>query len=136
MLHTLSTYLATHHQAIFELLGGAAGISVLLESLLLKLKNKWHIDNQKLSYTFLHVFAVLTTFATLLLTDATIKNSTGIYATLVIAAQTWHRFVVSPAYTKWITPFLEYQAGEKAQTNTVIQPSVDSTVEPEQFLGQ
>lgn len=136
MVHTLLTYLAAHHQALLQLLGGAAGISVLLESLLLKLKNKWHVDSKKLAFTLLNLFTAITAVLTPFVTSAPMKNAPAVYASLALIAQAWHRFVISPAYTKWVTPFLEYQAGRKAQTNTVIQSSVDSTVEPEQFLGQ
>lgn len=138
MFQTFLTYLAAHHQAVLELLGGAAGISVLLESLLLKLKNKWHIDSKKLAFTLLNLFTGLTAILTPFVTSIPMKNAPAVYASLALIAQAWHRFVISPAYTKWVTPFLEYQAGRKGQTSTQTQPSLDPTgsVEPEQFLGQ
>lgn len=138
MLHTTLTYLVAHHQALLQLLGGAAGISVLLESLLLKLKNKWHVDSKKLAFTLLNLFTGITAILTPFVTAMPMKNAPAVYASLALIAQTWHRFVVSPAYTKWVTPFLEYQAGKQVQTSTVAHPSLDpaGSVEPDQFLGQ
>jgi|SRR6185312_3613636 len=139
MWHTLLNYFYLHKTAILQLTGGAAGLSVLLETLLLKLKNKWHVDSKKLAYTLLHVFAGLTALLAPFLSSVPDKNAPAIYASLAILAQTWHRFVVSPAFVKWIQPFLQYQAEVKDQTNIGGQKqSLDpaGSVEPDQFLGQ
>lgn len=144
MWHTSLNYLYLHRTAVLQLVGGAAGLSVLLETLLLKLKNKWHVDSKKLAYTLLHVFAGLTALLAPFLSSIPDKNAPAIYASLAILAQTWHRFVVSPAFTKWIVPFLTYQeneAAKKTKDQTSIggqKQSLDpaGSVEPDQFLGQ
>jgi hypothetical protein len=144
MWHTIINYLYLHRTAVMQLAGGAAGISVLLEALLLKLKNRWHVDSKKLAYTLLHAFSGLTAVLAPFLSSIPDKDAPAIYASLAILAQTWHRFVVSPAYTKWIIPFLNYQENEvvknvKGQTSSDAQKaSLDpaGSVEPDQFLGQ
>lgn len=137
MFHTLLTYLSIHKADILSLAGGAAGLSVLLESLLLKLKrSKWHIDSKKLSFALLHVLTVSTTVAIYLLTNLPKADAGTIYASLTIAAEMWHRFAVSPVFNKAVVPFLEYLSNTKVQTDTVVQPSLDpsGSVSPEQFL--
>lgn len=146
MYQTILHYV-THHQAdILSLLGGAAGLSVLLESLLLKLKRShWHVDSKKLAFTLLHVFAIASSVATYLIGNLPKMDSATIYGSLVIAAEFWHRFAVNPLFTKIIVPSLDYLSNQeelavaKALAGTQLKkPSLDpsSSVSSDQFLGQ
>ncbi len=137
MWQSTVTYLSMHHEAILQLVGGAAGLSILLEGLLLKLKNKWHIDSKKIAFTMLNLFTGVTAILTPFVTSLPMENAPAVYATLALVAQAWHRFVISPAYCKWVLPFLEYQAQVKKDIS-VPQPSLDpaGSVAPESFLGQ
>lgn len=137
MFHTILTYISIHRIDLLSLAGGAAGLSVLLESLLLKLKrSKWHIDSKTLSFTLLHVLTVATTVATYLMTNLPKADAGTVYASLTIAAEMWHRFAVSPGFNKIVIPFLEYLSTLKVKTDSVVQPSLDpaGSVVPEQFL--
>lgn len=145
MYQTILHYV-THHQAdILSLFGGAAGLSVLLESLLLKLKRShWHIDSKKLAFTLLHVFAVASSVATYLIGNLPKMDTTTIYGSLVIAAEFWHRFAVSPLFSKTIVPFLDYLSNQQesdplplktAPVQVKSQPLDPSgSVSPDQFL--
>ncbi len=139
MWHTLLNYLYLHKADVLGLAGGAAGLSVLLESLLLKLKrSRWHVDSKKLSFVLLHLFTAATTAATFLLSNLPKADAATVYGSLTIAAEFWHRFADSPAFGKVVVPFLEYVSATKVQTDIVVQPSIDpsGSVAPEQFLGQ
>lgn len=139
MFHTLLNYLYLHKADVLGLAGGAAGLSVLLESLLLKLKRgKWHVDSKKISFVLLHLFTAATTAATFLLTNLPTADAATVYGSLTIAAEFWHRFAVSPTFNKVVVPFLEWVGTTKVQTSNGVLPSLDpsGSVEPEQFLGQ
>lgn len=140
MLHTLLTYLYLHKADVLALAGGAAGLSVMLESLLLKLKrSRWHIDSKQLSFTLLHLFTAATTIATYFLANLPTADAATIYGSLVIAAEAWHRFAVSPLFNKIVVPFLEWASSAKVQTDIPVQKqSLDpaGSVAPEEFLGQ
>lgn len=140
MWHTLLNYLYLHKADILALAGGAAGLSVILEGLLLKLKrSRWHVDSKKISFVLLHLFTAATTTATFLLANLPSADAATIYGSLVIAAEVWHRFAVSPTFNKVVVPFLEYLSNTKAQTSTLVQkPSLDpaGSVTSEEFLGQ
>ena len=115
------TYLQDHWPAILALLGGGAGISVILEYAL----NKLHVDSKKLAYTLVHVLSALSAVAVWYLDN---KRLLPAYAGLAIAAQTVHRFVVSPVYNNQILPFLQYKAGQK--TEAVPVTTQDSASQP------
>lgn len=140
MWHTLLNYLYLHRADVLSLAGGAAGLSVMLEALLLKLKrSKWHVDSKKISFVLLHLFTAATTAATFLLANLPAADAATIYGSLVIAAEAWHRFAVSPAFNKVVVPFLEWVSTTKVQIDTPaplqsLDPS--GSVAPEQFLGQ
>lgn len=140
MWHTLLNYLYIHKADVFGLAGGAAGLSVLLESLLLKLKrSRWHVDSKKLSFTLLHVFSILTTLAAWKVAHLPAGDTGTIYAALTMLAEGWHRFAVSPAFTKVVIPFLEYVSSTKVQTGIEVHPqSLDpaGSVSADQFLGE
>lgn len=141
--HLFLTWIAQHHEDLFKLLGGAAGLSVVLESVLLKLKNsKWHIDSKKLSFTLLHVLTIATSIATYLIGNLPKADAGTIYAGLTIAAEVWHRFAVSPLFSKYIVPFLQYLSAAKpvtAPASTPVQKQgldPSGSVSPDAFLGE
>lgn len=109
--HTTINYVIAHWPAISALVGGGAGLSVALEYVLHKLR----IDSKKLAYSLLHLFAIAAAASAFYLDNV---NAVGTYAGLVIAAQTIHRFVVSPYYTKYVQPYLTYLSETKPQVTT------------------
>lgn len=141
--HLFLTYIGQHHEDLLKLLGGAAGLSVVLEAVLLKLKNsRWHVDSKKLSFTLLHVLTIATSVATYLIGNLPKADAGTVYATLTIAAEAWHRFAVSPLFGKYIVPFLQYLSSTKPATapaSTAVQrQSLDpsGSVSPDAFLGE
>lgn len=119
---TIINYLQIHWQLILGLFGGAGGLSLVLETVL----HKFKVDSKKVAYTLLHVFTGLTTVAAYFLANLKQYDVLPFYGSIVIFAETWHRFVISPAYTKWFVPFLNYLQTSKPVTNTpaVEQPQV------------
>lgn len=100
-VHTIVTYVVAHWPAISALVGGGAGLSVALQYILVKL----HIDSKKLAYSLIHLLSLGTAVSAFYLDNV---NAVGAYAGLVIAAQTVHRFVVSPYYNRYILPYLTF----------------------------
>lgn len=126
---TVTNYLQAHWPTILALLGGGAGVSVLLETLLAKL----HINSKKVAYTLLHFFAIATTAATYFLANLKGYDTLPVYATLVIFAQTWHRFAVSPAYNKYIVPYLQYLENKQPAATSTVAPTPELPEEPNEF---
>jgi hypothetical protein len=56
-------------------------------------------------------------------------NAVGTYAGLVIAAQTIHRFIVSPYYNKYVLPYLTFLSENSAQPIAQYEPPVAAPVE-------
>lgn len=150
MFHLIVTYLSMHREDVLKLAGGAAGLSVILESFLLKLKRGfklpfgkkvYKIDSKTLSFSLLHILTILTALGTYVLGNLPKMDAGAIYASLTIAAEVWHRFVVSPFYSRYLVPFLEYLENSKVQTS-IPPPRVTSSLDPsgsvppEAFLGQ
>lgn len=124
--HTIVNYLSIHWPAILSLVGGGAGVSVALECILRKLK----INSKQLAFTLLHLFTALTTIATLYLANIKGKDGLPIYGALVIFAEIWNRFAVSPFYNKIVVPYLEYQNTKQAKL-PVSTPVIETPVETE-----
>lgn len=120
--HTTINYVIAHWPAISALVGGGAGLSVALEYVLHKL----HIDSKKLAYSLLHLFAIAAAASAFYLDNV---NAVGTYAGLVIAAQTIHRFVVSPYYNKYVLPYLTFLSENSAQSTTPYEAPVSAPVE-------
>jgi|ERR1700761_2747791 len=118
VLTTIVNYIQGHWPTILSLIGGAGGVSLVLETFL----NKLHINSKKLAYTLLHIVSVITTVVTFLLANLPAFDALPMYASIVIFAQTWHRFVISPAYNKFIVPYLQY-----LETNKPLPKSVPDT---------
>lgn len=119
-------YLSTHGAAIGALFGGGAGLSVGLEFVLHKL----HINSKKVAYTLLHVFSVIIALSSYYIDSSSVLPT---YAGLALAAQTVHRFAVSPWYTKYIEPYLTYLSESNAasvpqSTAPVAAPATGSPV--------
>lgn len=121
-IHTTINYVIAHWPAISALVGGGAGLSVALEYVLHKL----HIDSKKLAYSLLHLFAILAAASAFYLDNV---NAVGTYAGLVIAAQTIHRFIVSPYYTKYVQPYLTFLSESKPQSTTPYEAPAPAPVE-------
>jgi hypothetical protein len=136
MLHLLTVVLhwvSLHHTQLLALVGGAGALSVFLESVLLKLKNKWHIDSKKLAFSLLHVLTLVTTVTTYYLSNIGNKDVLPVYGSLVIFAEFWHRFAVSPAYNRWVVPFLTWLSTQSktyvAETTVSVAPAPSTTFE-------
>jgi hypothetical protein len=122
-VHTVITYVIAHWPAISALVGGGAGLSVALQYVLVKL----HIDSKKLAYTLIHLLSIGAGAAAFYLDNV---NAVGAYAGLVIAAQTVHRFVVSPYYNRYILPYLTFLSENAAVPTTQYeQPAQSAALE-------
>lgn len=114
---TLINYVTLHWPAISALVGGGAGLSVLLQYVLHKLR----IDSKKLAYSLIHLLSLGAAAAAFYLDNV---NAVGAYAGLVIAAQTVHRFFVGPYYNRYILPYLTFLSEQAPQVTTQYEPPV------------
>jgi spore maturation protein SpmB len=122
--HTIVSYVIAHWPAISALVGGGAGLSVILQYVIHKL----HIDSKKLAYTLIHLLSIGAAASAFYLDNV---NAVGAYAGLVIAAQTVHRFIVSPYYSKYILPYLTFLSESAPQPTTLYEaPAAPATAEP------
>jgi spore maturation protein SpmB len=122
--HTILSYVIAHWPAISALVGGGAGLSVVLQYVIHKL----HIDSKKLAYTLIHLLSIGAAASAFYLDNV---NAIGAYAGLVIAAQTVHRFIVSPYYSKYILPYLTFLSETAPQPTTQYEaPSAPVAAEP------
>ncbi|CAB4132482.1 hypothetical protein UFOVP253_25 [uncultured Caudovirales phage] len=116
IVHTIINYLTAHWGAILALTGGSAGLSALTELII----QKAHVDSKKVAYTLVHFLS----FASGIVAYVAMQdNAVGVYATLVIGAQTIHRFLLSPAYVRYIEPYLQYKANQKPASEPVPAPA-------------
>jgi spore maturation protein SpmB len=122
--HTVITYVIAHWPAISALAGGGAGLSVILQYVIHKL----HIDSKKLAYTLIHLLSIGAAASAFYLDNV---NAVGAYAGLVIAAQTVHRFIVSPYYSKYILPYLTFLSESAPQPTTQYEAPVLPVQTPE-----
>lgn len=113
--HQVVNYVIAHWPAISALVGGGAGLSVMLQAAL----HKFHVDSKKLAYSLIHLLAIAAAASAFYLDNV---NAIGTYAGLVIAAQTVHRFVVSPYYNKYVIPYLNFLSESAAQPTTQYEP--------------
>lgn len=126
MLHfvtILINYLQAHWPAISALVGGGAGLSVFLQYVLHRL----HIDSKKLAYTLIHLLAIGAAASAYYLDNASVLPA---YAGLAIAAQTVHRFIVSPYYNKYVLPYLTFLSESAAQPVTPYAAPAPVTAAP------
>jgi hypothetical protein len=129
---------AHREQLIGLILGGSAALSVVLETVLHKFRTGIKLPfiskvvkfdptkpefQKKVGFTLLHLFASLTAVGAFYLDHIPSKAAVGVWATLAICAQFWHRFVVSGAYIKYVEPYLNFLAQQKAPTTN---PAVNS----------
>lgn len=120
--HTTINYVIAHWPAISALVGGGAGLSVLLQYVLHKL----HIDSKKLAYTLIHLLSIGAAVSAFYLDNV---NAVGAYAGLVIAAQTVHRFIVSPYYNKYVLPYLTFLSENTALPTSQYEAPAPAPVE-------
>jgi hypothetical protein len=119
MLHIVQifiNYLIAHWPAIASLVGGGAGLSVALQFVLHKLR----IDSKKVAYTLIHLFSIGAALAAYYLSNTNVLPA---YAGLVIAAQTVHRFAVSPYYNKYILPYLNFLSEQSTSQPQPLSPA-------------
>lgn len=121
--HLVINYVIDHWPAISALVGGGAGLSVFLEYVLHKL----HVDSKQLAYSLLHLLSILAAVSAYYLDNTNVLPT---YAGLVIAAQTIHRFVVSPYYNAKVLPYLTYLSQSQAQPTTQYQPPLAAPAQP------
>jgi hypothetical protein len=115
MMHDITTiinWLHYHKTAVASIVGGSAGLSVVLEVVFHKL----HINSKKLAVTILHVTALITAGLTTWIAGLKGFAPAGLFSALVIVSQLWHRFAVSPLYNSYIIPFLKYLSTQKKST--------------------
>lgn len=115
--HTLINYVMLHWPAISALIGGGTGLSIGLQFVIHKL----HIDSKKLAYVLIHLFSIGAAVSAFYLDHI---NALPAYAGLVIAAQTVHRFIVSPYYNKYVLPYLTFLSETAPQPTTAYEAPV------------
>lgn len=123
MLHQIISYVIIHWPAILSLAGGGAGLSVFLQFVIHKL----HIDSKKLAYTLIHLLSIAAALSAYYVDNANVLPA---YAGLAIAAQTIHRFAVSPYYNKYVLPYLTFLS-ENEVTSQVALP----TAQPQESVA-
>lgn len=122
---TVLNYVVAHWAEISALVGGGATLSVLLQFVL----HKFQIDSKKLAYSLIHTLSILGALSGYYLDNLHVMP---VYAGLVIAAQTVHRFVVSPIYATKILPYLNFLSENTvpAPTAQLQQPQPQYQPEP------
>lgn len=134
MHHDLATiyhYVQAHWPTLLALVGGAGGLSTLLEIVLRKLK----VNSKKVAFSLLHVSVIATTAVGYFLTNLKGYDTLPFYGSLVILAETWNRFVVSPVYAKFIVPYLQYlETTKPATVSSTESLSTPPAPAPETFL--
>jgi hypothetical protein len=108
-------WVTVHWPALTALVGGGAGLSVLLQYVIHKL----HIDSKKVAYTLIHLLSVASALSAYYVAN---DNVIPAYAGLVIIAQTAHRFFVSPIYSKKVLPYLTFLSENAAVPATQPEP--------------
>ena len=116
MLHTVVLWVIAHRVAILALVGGSAGLSVVGQAILHKLKVKWNIDSKAFSYTLVELLVAAASVSAYLYNNNDMLHTWPLLATIVAVI---HRYAVSPYYTGKILPYLEYEAGMKAQVESL-----------------
>lgn len=115
-INLLLDWVSSHKEILLSVVGGSAGLSALLEVI----THKFKIDSKKLAYTLIHLFSGITALVTYYLSATSGQKAVGIYAALALVAQTWHRFVISPVYTKYIAPFFNYLQVAKSPVSSAV----------------
>lgn len=116
-------YVIVHQKAILALIGGSAGLWVVVQTFLVKL----HINGPKLSFAISHLFALLTAVSTYALSSAS-PNIAITYSWVWVLLQTWHHFVLNPNYNKYVLPFLTWLNGVKIPAANSVDTPTDTFV--------
>lgn len=119
---TFIDWVATNWAVLVALFGSGATLSVFLQYVL----HKFHVDSKKLAYTLLHLLAALTALSAYYLENT---KALPVYAGLVIAAQTVHRFAVSPYYNKYVIPYLTFLSESSPQPATPYEAPITAQYE-------
>lgn len=122
-----------HPGSVLSVIWGSLGLSVGLETLL----TKYSVQSKKLAFTLLHVISAVSGLATWYVSGS-VSHAGGVYASLVIVAGFWHRFVVSDVNQKYVTPFLKWLSTQNVAATpaaavtepTVAQPEPPAPVPP------
>jgi hypothetical protein len=102
-------WFSAHPQAVLAGVAGGGGLAVGLETFL----NTAKVKSKAIAYSLIHILGIITAIASYFLANLPTTDVPAIYGSLVILAQTWHRFVVSPAYNKFLIPYLQYLSSQK-----------------------
>lgn len=110
-------YWNAHHNELYALIGGGAGLSVFLQWVLHKAQ-PWlkatKVDPKKIAYALIQLLSLAGAGADYILNLSGSNVSVlPVYAGLAIAAQTVHRFMVDPTYKKYVLPFLQWLTTQK-----------------------
>jgi hypothetical protein len=108
ILQITVSYWSVHHDALLGLVGGSAGLWVIVQSFL----HKFKINGPVVSFIISHVFALVTAVAAYVL-DNVHPNVGVTYGWIWFAAQFWHRLILNPAYDKYVIPFLDWLSKQK-----------------------
>lgn len=108
----LFDYFRQHQVAILALLGGSAGLSLGLQTILHKLEKRFGIDEAAFAFTLLNILTAFTAVGDWYLSSSH-PDVAPTYTWLTILAQTWHRFAINPFYRAKFIPWLQRRAEEK-----------------------
>lgn len=123
LISVLVNWLSINWKDVVALATGGAALSVGLETFL----NSAKVKSKKIAYSLIHLLGIITAIASYFLASLPTTDVPAVYGSLVILAQTWHRFIVSPAYNKFLVPYLNYVASQKP----AVQPTPATTSLPE-----
>ena len=125
-------YVVVHKDVIISLLGGAAGVSIFAQGILHKLNDKLNAISPTKRKIYSYVLAqALTAIAALAAYVIGNVDLTQVYPWLAALVTAVHQLAVNPLYTKKVLPFLEFQAGLKADAT----PSESVPVNTPQAAG-
>lgn len=122
LITVAGSYIANHRNEILALFGGTAGLWVVVQTVLVKLK----INGPRLSFLLSHLAAMLTALANYGLSSG--KPNIGItYALVWIVLEGWHHLILNPNYNKYFVPFLNWLNQVKAPADSKPDATETST---------
>lgn len=123
-LPTLINWVTTHPNTDLNIILGSGALSLILEKLL----TQYHVNSKKLAFTSLHVIGIVTAGLATLLAHLQGLAPAGLYASIVVFAGIWHRFMISGIYDKEIEPVLNDLASQPAPAAEPAVPAPGTTV--------
>lgn len=132
MLHILQligSWIIANYQLLLVLAGGAAGLSTIAQYILHKVKTRWNVQSKIFSYVVVQILTVGASLGAYLVYGT---NFTEVYPWLGTVVAALHRFMISPIYTHYVMPYLEYlgQSDATAPVQTQLQPQNDPVQAP------